>query len=51
VVYSAEPGTADYDAMVLLDMEGAGLLESTGGARTLNADAHQDADVEHGRSL
>ncbi|MEZ0106720.1 transcriptional regulator with XRE-family HTH domain [Catenulispora sp. EB89] len=51
VVYSAEPGTADYDAMVLLDMEGAGLLEGSCGARVLTVDAEQDADVEHGRSL
>jgi len=28
VVYSAEPGTPDYDAMVLLDMKGAGALDT-----------------------
>jgi transcriptional regulator with XRE-family HTH domain len=29
VVYTAEPGTPDYDAMVLLDMKGAGALDAT----------------------
>lgn len=28
VVYSAEPGTPDHDAMVLLDMKGAGALDA-----------------------
>jgi transcriptional regulator with XRE-family HTH domain len=30
VIYSAEPGTPDYDAMVLLDMYGAAALEAAG---------------------
>jgi hypothetical protein len=29
VVYSAEPGTPDHDAIVLLDMKGAGALDGT----------------------
>ena len=40
VVYSAEPGSPDHDAMVLLDMKGAGALDTaTGGCG-------QDADLE-----
>jgi hypothetical protein len=40
VVYSAEPGTPDHDAIVLLDMKGAGALDcSTPGAADLAVSA------------
>lgn len=40
VVYSAEPGTADHDAMVLLDMKGAGALDATRAAAHAPSTAH-----------
>lgn len=51
VVYSAEPGTPDYDAMVLLDMQAAAALEGAGasGAARATADRDADADVEADR--
>lgn len=42
VVYSAEPGTADHDAMVLLDMKGTGALE-TRAAASADDEQHSDA--------
>lgn len=44
VVYSAEPGTADHDAMVLLDMKAAGALDTR--AAESPATASADADLE-----
>jgi transcriptional regulator with XRE-family HTH domain len=46
VVYSAEPGTPDYDAMVLLDMESAGALAaaSASGVHTAHADLDAESD-------
>ncbi|MBS2535523.1 helix-turn-helix domain-containing protein [Catenulispora sp. NF23] len=46
VVYSAEPGTPDHDAMVLLDMKGAGALDTAGGRDVSDAEAGLDAASE-----
>ncbi|WP_194893108.1 helix-turn-helix domain-containing protein [Catenulispora pinisilvae] len=46
VVYSAEPGTPDHDAMVLLDMKAAGALGTADGSRASGAEADLDAASE-----
>lgn len=46
VVYSAEPGTPDHDAVVLLDMKGAGALDA-GASADAGADADRSADCGH----
>jgi hypothetical protein len=46
VVYTAEPGTPDYDAMVLLDMKGAGALDAATEAAVISADALTEEKAE-----
>ena len=43
VVYSADPGTTDHDAIVLLDMKGAGALDTTS---LTSADSESPAESE-----
>jgi transcriptional regulator with XRE-family HTH domain len=48
VVYSAEPGTADHDAMVLLDMQAASAIEAASASRGVSASGVLKADADSG---